>query len=164
VEFSENTRALLKKAGWKEGRSVSAEKHLSVLTQEGYAVCERVRAFLSRYAGIVITYKMNGGKSEGSLLSIDPQNEALGVWPTWPKCFSKVVGEKLCLIGTAHNMDMALFMGETGKIYIGGEFNLFFAGNTAEEAIDAICTDAKMREVPVDSSLTECSWFKGDAP
>ena len=142
--FSLTTREFLNRAGWHEGRKIDTSPYEHQLQAGGYQLHRCVLEFLGEFGGLTFT---------------DTERDWGGTWhfcvdqaiqranaPKILKRLSPIVGSPLCVIGDSYNEYLLLLMDEEGRVF--GEYDqLFFVGESGDDAIEALCEDQEMPEL-----------------
>jgi len=146
--FSPSTRAYLTQAGWRAGRKAWTVKYRAFLTGEGYACFPAVADFLAEFGSIVIEFKREDGRPD--TIDLDACEASSGFDSRWvTEDYARRIGQtKFCAIGQAYSNHMLLFMDEAGRVYGGFDDLLWFIGNSGAEAIEIICSNSQIQEIP----------------
>jgi hypothetical protein len=146
--FSSSTLAYLTQAGWKASRQVWTIKYRACLGGEGYAWFPAVASFLAEFGDLLITFKRKDGSTD--TISLDACEASAGVSSIWVlEEYPKRTGQaRFCVIGRAYSNHLLLFMDEAGRVYGGYDEYLCFIGSSGAQAIEVICSNLPIREVP----------------
>ena len=145
--FSPVTLAVLSGAGWHVGRKVSQPKYRAFLSSEGYAWFPAVATFLEEFGDLTLSFKREDGSAD--TLNFEACEAAI-VGPWWiQNDYARRIGEvQFCVIGRAYTNHLLLFMAESGRVYGGFDDYLCFIAPTGIEAIEVICTNQPVKEIP----------------
>lgn len=137
MQLSKQTRALLEKAGWSEGRAVNTAQLEDTLEKAGYPVFRCVKEFLGSFGGLSIRFPL-GSNYVPDILDFEIRSIVNIVDDLWVKEASKQIGKSLCLLGYAHDMEVVLMMDNESNIYETGtvEGKVVFLGHSREEALE----------------------------
>ncbi len=139
AELSERCKTLLRDAGWHEERSVNISDYENVLQKEGYPVHQCVQNFLSSFAGLRIFIPTQDGFKDTSDILIDPIKAVEQVFiERVSEEYNSRTGCNLCVFGF-YCGHMVLMMSTDGQVFGGYDEFLVHIGNSAEDAIEAMC-------------------------
>jgi hypothetical protein len=129
----------LARAGWTPQRHVDVAPYVRQLEEDGYTVPDAVRAFLSRYGGLRLTFPHFRVPTDEDSCHFDAAAAARRVFPTTVAKWSGGVGEALCPVGEAYGDHMTLTMTRSGAVYAGLDGTLIQLGDSPEQAINHLC-------------------------
>lgn len=145
--FSAKVKALLEEQGWHEGRVIDVNEFKETILKEGYTWIKSVEEFLKEFGELKISFTT--GNNTISNLHFDLIKAVDDIFFEWTKVYSERIGNiEVCPIGQAFNDHLTILMDKTGKVYGGYDQSLFFIGNSGEEAIERICSNGELIEVP----------------
>jgi hypothetical protein len=147
ARFSLSTLGYLTNAGWSAGRAVSLLKFRAYLTGEGYAWFPAVATFLAEFGDLRISFVRNG---LSELLSLDACEASASFDVLWVvEEYAQRIGRaQFCVIGKAYTGHLLLFMDDTGRVYGGFDNFLCMIGTSGVDAIEAICSNRPVQELP----------------
>jgi hypothetical protein len=147
--FSQSTIEYLTEAGWYAGRKVSLIKHRAYLEGEGYSWFPKVVNFLEEFGDLLIQFKRESGEID--TLNFDACEASANFDSYWVnKNYAKRIEQhsQFCVIGQAHGSHLLLFMNDEGKVYGGFDEFLCLIDISGEEAIEIICSNRSITEIP----------------
>jgi len=143
-EFSLITLGCLAKAGWYTGRKIPTFQQRAFLDGEGYAWFPKVQTFLEEFDQLLVPFTRN---SHTDIIRLDACVAASRVW--FPDYYAPRIGDtKLCVIGSVYSDHLLLFMDRFGRVYGGFDEYLCLVSNSGCEAIEAICLNQQLQELP----------------
>lgn len=110
MHFPDDIRRILSGAGWSPNRRVDASAWEAVAAAEEWEVVKPARSFLSRFAGLTITWPAPDGSDREVLLGIGRELED-------PSRYEEVVGARLTPVGLGFNRHHTFFIGADGAMY-----------------------------------------------
>jgi hypothetical protein len=145
--FSLTTLSHLTHAGWSVERTVSLLKFRAYLTGEGYAWFPAVAAFLAEFGDLRIRFKRHG---LSELLSLDACEASASFDVLWVlEEYAQRIGRaRFCVIGEVYTGHLLLFMDDMGRVYGGFDDFLCLIGSSGVDAIEAICSNRPVQEIP----------------
>jgi hypothetical protein len=145
--LSDETQILLAKAGWYPGRTIFTISYRFALWKDGYPWFTVVEAFLREFGSLRVTVSRHG---QTDTFHFNVAKATGGVDASWvQENYAERIGtNKLCVIGQAHTDYLLLFMSEAGKVYGGYDDYLCFIADSGEEAIEALCQNRPVQEIP----------------
>jgi SUKH-3 immunity protein len=146
--FSPRTRAVLEQAGWYKGYTTATTEAEEALRSASYPVPAVVRKFLKQFGGLRLQCPHPGLPAETEECHFDAKKAVAMASPAWIQDYSERIGTPLSVIGEAANGYMILTMDPIGRVYAGYDDILRFVGSSGVEAIEALCTEREMAEVP----------------
>jgi hypothetical protein len=146
--FSETTLAMLRRAGWNEHRSIDTTEYSNFLQLKGVPVHERAVEFWQHFGGLRVAHPHSGDPGAEDYFELDPVKATRHTNIRNLRKFSERVGAPLCIIGEARRGYMVLLMDPTGTVYAGMDRLLELVGHSGEEAIEALCSGAKLERLP----------------
>ena len=147
--FSTDTESLLRKAGWQEGRIIDTTEYEQVLREEGFEIQTCVIALLQEFGGLRIVpphAKVPEKTDDFIFEAVKATYQSLAHWVKGN--YSDRVGKKLCSVGEASNAHMILAMSSDGEVFGGFDDFLCYIGSSGDDAIEALCSGRKVREIP----------------
>lgn len=146
--FSAPTQSYLSQAGWYVGRKVSTIKYRAYLAGEGYAWFPKVAAFLEEFGDLLVQFERQSGHLD--TLNLDACDASAGFDGQWVQhdYARRLHRASFCVIGQAYSDHLLLFMDEEGNVYGGFDDYLCFIADSGHQAIEAICTNQPLREIP----------------
>lgn len=145
--FSKQVEGFLTTAGWHTGRKIDTDALIKHLEQKGCIVSAVIESFLKEFGQLKIDFLLPNGNIDH--LHFDAIKAVNDINPIWVEEYSKrLKNESLCVIGQAYSNHLTLLINYSGQIYGGYDDNLYFIGESGEEAIQAICLNYKLTEVP----------------
>ena len=111
--MNEKSKEILKEAGWYEGRNIDIDDIVKFCKEGGYEVFPKAKEFFKEFGNIII-------KKDGydyhifNLKEVFARGQYNGCLS---KVISKVIGEKVLLIGNIYGFMFDLYISESGKIY-----------------------------------------------
>lgn len=140
AKFSDNTLALLKKAGWDEGRRVDITPYESASSD--YRIFPCVREFLSCFGGLTLWRPVQVGRVQA--FPIDLRLDMTLSPYYWDDALdmARKLNTQLCPLGTAYDGDEFIFMDEAGRVHetIYYNYTTFLLGHDGDEAIENFLT------------------------
>lgn len=147
-KFTEQVKGLLLNAGWSQERLVNTDLYKQRLIEAGYEVFPEVDSFLSEFGDLSIRFTKKGTDIE-DFLNFKVPLAVAGINPLWIKDdYVNRIGQDLCIIGQAYSNHLTLMMDKKGKVYGGFDDNLYFVADSGREAVQTICSDHKLKELP----------------
>jgi len=146
--FSTTTRALLKKAGWYDKRVIDTGVYEDTLRKRRYPVHECVLQFLREFGGLTVIHPHKHFPNEEDRFHLNASKAANSIDFSRVKSYSARIGTPLCVIGQAYREYMVLLMDSNERIYAGYDGLLIKVGDSAVEAIEALCTGASFSKIP----------------
>lgn len=146
--FSPSTVQYLTEAGWYAGRKVSLIKYRAYLEGEGYTWFLKAAEFLEEFGDLLIKFRRESGDVD--TLNFDACEASASFDSYWVKeNYAKRIGRsQFCVIGLAYGSHLLLFMDDEGKVYGGFDEFLCLIDVSGEEAIEVICSNRSIREIP----------------
>ncbi|MFF3767747.1 SUKH-3 domain-containing protein [Streptomyces sp. NPDC001922] len=135
--WSRETERLLRKAGWRPGRSVStAEWERGLQEHDGFEIHPMAQRFLAEFGGLTVTLWFPGSvKPVRVEVSFDP---ALAKWDQEIfEVLSEQAGAGLYPLGMTNNRNTYLGMAPTGEVYTGMD-DAYFLAETGEQALEKL--------------------------
>lgn len=147
--FSTDTKFLLIKAGWQEGRKVDITRYKQVLIEEGFEIPNCVITLLQEFGGlrIVHPHAKVPGKTDDFIFEIDKAT-CYHLGGLVKGNYSHRIGKKLCIIGEACDAHMLLVMSDDGEVFAGFDDFLCYVGASGDDAIESLCSGRNLREIP----------------
>ena len=133
TQFTEETKRLLEKAGWHEGRQVDPTPYVEALQKRGYTVFPPVVEFLRQFGGLEF-YSL---EYDSFIQRFDPTN-TYATSPAAVNHDAAAIGVPLCPIGEADDYTTTLMMDPAGKIYYRLEDGIYHIEGTAEAGLNAL--------------------------
>jgi hypothetical protein len=147
--FSTNTKSLLIKAGWQEGRKVDTTGYEQVLIEEGFEIPNCAITLLQEFGGLRIVHPHAKVPRETDDFIFEAVKATFMSRADWVKeNYSRRVGKKLCSIGEASDAHMILAMSSDGEVFGGFDDFLCYVGSSGDDAIEAFCSGREVREIP----------------
>ncbi|MGI4874290.1 MAG: SUKH-3 domain-containing protein [Janthinobacterium lividum] len=145
--FSPATLSYLTEAGWYAGRKVSLLKYRAYLTGQGYAWFPAVAAFLEEFGDLLVRFKR---RERLEVLDLAACDSSARFDPSrLQELYAQRVGSsQLCVIGEVYTGHLVLFMDDAGQVYGGFDDFLCVIGSSGLAAIEAICLNRSMQEIP----------------
>ena len=144
IQFVEDTKRLLEKAGWHEGRQVDPTPYVEALLKRGYTVFPPVVEFLRQFGGLEV-HSLEYGEF---ILHFDPTQ--IQATPTASvNNDAASIGVPLCVIGEAGDYTTTLMMDPSGKMYYRDWESIYLIGETAEAGVDAYLGNIDAPEIDV---------------
>jgi hypothetical protein len=145
--FSPATLSYLTKAGWYAGRKVSLIKYRAYLDGEGYAWFPAVATFLEEFGELRIKFERRKQFETLDLTACEASDNFDSQWVK--KDYAQRIGRtQFCVIGQAYGAHLLLFMDDTGQVYGGFDDFLCVIGSSGQNAIEAICSNRPVNEIP----------------
>ncbi|WP_164735519.1 SUKH-3 domain-containing protein [Pseudoflavitalea rhizosphaerae] len=117
--------AILKSAGWQEGRTLDRDKIIRAIEAEGYTPMQVVVKFLEEFNNIEIFFENEGNAIGKSDIIISFEKAILLEVPERIKGdYVPRIGKDLCPIGTAYSSHLVLMMASDGSVYGGFDDSL----------------------------------------
>ena len=112
-----DAEALLRRAGWRPGRSVAITADAEALRAEGFAVTEAAEAFLREFSHLVVAWE-----SQARPLLFDGVEVSRNADPGWCDLYSEAIGSRLVPVGEYSHM--TVYVDEVGELWGGfdGEY------------------------------------------
>jgi len=147
--FSTDTEALLRKAGWREGRKIDTSEYEQILIKEGFEIQNCVIALLQEFGGLRIVHPHAKVPRETDDFIFDVDKAVVEYGCGWAKGnYNHRVGKKLCSVGEACDAHMILVMSSDGEVFAGFDDFLCYVGSSGDDAIEALCSGRVLREIP----------------
>jgi hypothetical protein len=146
--FSPSTVKYLTEAGWYAGRKVSLINYRACLEGEGYTLFPKAAEFLEEFGDLLVKFRRESGDVD--TMNFDACEASASFDSYWVKeNYAKRIGRsQFCLIGLAHGSHLLLFMDDEGKVYGGFDEFLCLIDVSGEEAIEIICSNRSITEIP----------------
>jgi hypothetical protein len=147
--FSSRTRSFLESAGWHASRSRPVDSEVRILRTEGYDVPTPVLDLLREFGGLKVTYPHAKVPAHDDNFVIDAELAMRGTFKAWIDEYQRRVGATtLTPVGQAARGYLVLVMADTGTVYAGYDDTLLIVGESADQAIENLCSGANLPEVP----------------
>lgn len=114
----EETKKVLKEAGWYEGRKIDISRHIEFLKSKGYEVFDELEKFLQEFGDLKIILEDND--------ALDPEENTI----EYSTCIIDIIGEddrslnqdkkageKTIPVAELYNKDILVYISESGKFY-----------------------------------------------
>lgn len=143
--------ALLRKAGWHEGRRIDIGEIMAVLSGDGYQIFDAARVFLTEFGNLQFQYPRQISEHETFMydINLDPIQEASHIFSSWVKLYEKYAHEKLVIIGNCHRGHLCLLISETGKTYGGYDDFFILLGSDLYDALDALMNHKEAKKIEI---------------
>lgn len=143
MKISKNTMAILKQAGWYEGRKIDVTETKLHCESMGYEVFPAVVKFLEEFGDlkIVIPKPNNLGEKEERHSTFTKR--IIGNYFTHSGCIEleKYANEGLVVVGQACRENLLVYVSESGKVYC----DTGWLGDTAIEAFESLISEKGFR-------------------
>lgn len=145
-------KAVLQKAGWYEGRTVSIQKSIHLLENAGYLIFDKVEAFLTAFEGLDLNYTNSLGAD--MFVSFDIawslSKARLYEKDLIVEDYPRAIGCKMLTLIGRENTATCLAINEEGTIYTLNDGYILEAGKGAEALNNLITKSYKeMKQVPM---------------
>jgi hypothetical protein len=141
-KFAQKVKTAISKSGWFANRSFDISEFKDIALNDSYFWSLAVDSFMREFGGLYITYERTSGDD---VIHFDLKKAIDEIDRSWIEDYAlKIKSKQLCVIGQAYSDHLTLIMDSNGKVYGGFDEELFFIGNSGEEAIEAICSDQKL--------------------
>jgi hypothetical protein len=129
----EETRGILRQAGWLPGRSQDINDVRSLLMSRGYRIGKAVEQFLREFTGITINFIRNGRPDS---IWFDAQRASALADPEWVARYGERTKTSLVPIGFSNHEHLMLMQSDQGGFY--GAFDEFLCalGSEVDEMIE----------------------------
>ncbi|RYU81011.1 SUKH-3 domain-containing protein [Hymenobacter persicinus] len=145
--LSGGTQSLLTNAGWYPGRTIFTIGYRFALWKDGYPWFSVVEEFLREFGSLRVTLPKHGQTDTFHFNVAEAVDDVDASWVQ--ENYAERIGtNKLCVIGQAHNDYLLLFMSDAGKVYGGYDDYLCFIADSGVEAIEALCQNSPVQEIP----------------
>jgi hypothetical protein len=126
---------VLRKAGWRPGRSRSVAGVRSLLESRGYSLAEPVELFLHEFTGITIDFVRNGRPDS---IWFDAERAGALADPEWVPHYQERTKTSLVPVGYSNHEHLMLMQSDNGGFY--GAFDDFFCalGSDVNEMIESL--------------------------
>lgn len=124
----EETKKVLKQAGWYEGRKIDISKHIEFLEDKGYEVFDELKKFIEEFGDLKIILEDE--------YALDPEENTI----EYSTCIIDIIrnlkkninqdrkaGEKTIPVAELDNREILVYISESGKFYT---FEGFWNSNT----------------------------------
>jgi len=147
--FAFKTRYHLEAAGFHPKRRAFTLCFKRTLERAQNPVHPCVMDFLRRFGGLTLTFAHVTRVNEDDVLHLDPSRAAkrFDITPQALAKYNRWSARSLCAIGTAQGDQLLLLMAEDGSVFGARDDLLLRLGDSAEEAIDALCTQESFEQV-----------------
>lgn len=141
-KLSDQTKKLLKNAGWYPDRHIDITVYRDSLVNDNYKIFQTTEKFLHEYGGLSIEFPLSNGNK--TTLHFNVVQAVEEVDPLWAQSdyYKRLKNKDVCVIGQAYTDHLTLMMDEAGFVYGGFDDYLCFIANSGEEAIEAICSNS----------------------
>ncbi len=136
--ISEETKNILKQAGWSEDRLINIKEYENHLNKLGYPTFPVALEFFRRFGNLHISENSKNESRRGYNLKVDP----IKLTQCYPRYvfaeFAEALGRPLCPIALADNGHSAIAMNEEGQVYCIDGSILFHVADNFYEAIQIL--------------------------
>jgi SUKH-3 immunity protein len=149
LPFSSPTISLLRRAGWREGRTISTAHWEALLKSAGNPVSPVIIGFLTEYGGLTVEHPHKKLPNQRDYFSINPSRAArlFAIDGDGLQDYNDWSGHQLCAIGTAARDNALLMMTSEGNVFSAVDDLLFWLGTTGVAAIELMCTGGDWRRI-----------------
>ncbi|MDC7338143.1 SUKH-3 domain-containing protein [Streptomyces lydicus] len=120
-----------------EARRLDVEDACRQYADAGYDVTAQLRAFLTAYGELTITWPFRRGETD---LTIAVE-KALDVPDRNVRLYGKRLGQSVLPVGIAFSTEEAVLLAESGEIFFGGDAGMQRVAHDFEAAVEALVTD-----------------------
>jgi SUKH-3 immunity protein len=131
--------ALLRAAGWHEGRSVGVQGVLSAISGAGFEIWPELVGMLTEYAGLRVVSADDASR----FLALDPEQALDGLGTRWVDAYHALAGCELIPLGQWQ--DLTVLAGRDGRLYGGRAREFGPLGHTVPELAQSLLTEVPPR-------------------
>ncbi|WFD08958.1 SUKH-3 domain-containing protein [Tepidibacter hydrothermalis] len=115
----EETKRVLKKAGWYEGRKIDISEHIKFLQNMGYEVFDALKKFLEEYGDLKIVLEYEPFDEDDDENTMEYSTYIKDIIGPYKKNINqdKKVGEKTIPIAEIANGEILAYISESGEFY-----------------------------------------------
>lgn len=146
--LSQQTKEILLKSGWFQGRNIDTTYFEKGLTDEGYLLSSQVVSFLKEFGGLVVDHPHHAVSNEMAQFQLNPLRATEGIYREKVECYEKRDGEGLVTVGEAYNEHMVILMSSTGKVLAAYDDVLILLGLDPLGALEALCESKETPSIP----------------
>lgn len=140
--LSDETVAVLRRAGWRPGRAVDASAYAVAYRKSGYPDLPAAIRFLRGFGGLSLVFPNAHDRSLTNDCHFDAERAAM-IGPEWFEHYAEYLGEEVVPIGQAYSEHMDLLMTSSGRIYSCSESLLCLLGVDGTSALNLLCEGRK---------------------
>lgn len=141
--LNENTKNYLLNMGWYPNRYLDSRDEQIILIENGFIINDRAISFISEFNELSGCFPRNTTKTIEAI-SFDIKWVVENFFPDLANgIYSQTINEGLCLVGSAYNGHLALYISSSGKLY--GGFDDFFEllGENYYEGLNTLFADKR---------------------